>query len=347
MKSIAMRSLLWLVLPAAAWLGCSSSSPPVSSQSIDEDAGGGDAGNVTLNDGSTPGDAASEGDGSTTHDAGTSGDSGVLDDGGVVGPPPPASACDESATWGTGSLLSASTTQDDLLDSVTPDELNIAWTSGATGSKVVQYASRSTATDPFGAAQSLAANTYTADRVSLSPDGLRLVVVNADAHGFSNLSRASTADAFAAGDSGDLSNINAAVPTGASVGDPVVDASDTSFYYSLYDNGASTTTIYRSLRLTPNDPWGIGFALAVSSDLESQGSLRRRPTGISSDGRTLFFYDEVTSTERAGWINETSGSFDSFVSLGARTWAAPSGSCGKIYYSAAGTTTIDLFTATH
>jgi hypothetical protein len=320
------------------WLGCSSSSPEVSDQTID------DAGADASSDGATKSDATDAAASDATADATSSTDAG--DSGSFTGPPIGDASCNPSAAWGTGTLLAASTSTDDLLDAITPDELTIAWTEGASGARFVYYADRTSASSAFGSPQNLGQNNFTADRVALSPDGLRIVVVNADAHGFSEAKRGSRAGTFGAFSEGGFTNINADVAAGASVGDPLIGETDTQFYFSVYGT-SSTTTIYRSLRLTTSDPWGNGGALDVASGLLEVGSNRRRPTGISSDGRTLFFYDQVSSTERAAWINEGTGVFDSIVDLGARNWAAPSSSCGSLYYSSAGASSIDLFTATH
>ena len=326
-----------LALAPSAWLGCSGDNPAVSDQTVP------DSGADARGDGATrPSDA---GDGGSP-DGDAAGNTDAGGDSGVTGPLPEA-GCDPNATWSSGTRIAASTADDDLLDSITPDELSIAWTGGPSGSRVVYYADRASTSDAFGGVQSLATNQFTADRVALSPDGLRLVVVDADPTlGFSELTRTARMGAgntFASPTPGGFTNINADTG-GKSVGDPVVGSSDTSFYYSLYGSGA-TTTVYRSLRLTPADPWGGGAALNVASGLLASGSQRRRPTGISSDNITLFFFDEVSSTERAAWVNQSTGSFDTFADLGARTWAAPSTTCATLYYTSAGTSMLDLFFA--
>ncbi len=332
------------VAVASIAVGCSSSSPSVASSGSIYDSG-----IYILPDGAVVGadGAVVDRDGGTSKsDAST--DSGN-DSGAFTGPPPPASLCSASATFGTGTLLSISTSGDDILDSITPDELSIAWTQGSGSSAVVFYADRSSASSSFGTPKSFAAGQYTADRVALSPDGLRLIVVNANADlfGFSELTRAARGDAFGAPALGAYSNIDSDVPVGGTLGDPVIDSSDTAFYYSVYGVAGATKTIYRALRLLPTDPWDNGAAVNVAAAMQTSGSSRRRPTAISSDSQTIFFYDQVTSSERAGFINETTGEFDSFVDLGARLWAAPSANCGSLYYSAAGTSSVDLFVATH
>ena len=341
-----LKNRFWIFAAIAvvpcAWIGCSSSSPAISDQTVD------DAGSDSANDSPTAdgGDAAAR-DGQAS-DANANPDGSDADAGNFTGPPIGDASCSPTAVWGLGTDLTVSTATDDLLDSVTSDELSIAWTEGAAGARYVYYSDRASTSAAFGSPKNLGENTYTANRVALSPDGLSIAVVNADAHGFSEATRASRSDAFGSFSEGDFTNINADIATGASVGDPVFGETNTQFYFSIYGT-STTTTIYRSLRLTPEDPWGSAGALNVASGLLEVGTNRRQPTGISSDGRTLFFYDQVSSSERAAWINETSGQFDTFADLGTRIYAAPSGSCATLYYSATatGAPSVDLFTATH
>lgn len=350
MKRLVFASICAVPL---VWIGCSSAAPPVSSQEVGNDSGAGSDANggsdTSAASDSGASDAGSSAD-ATTRDSGHAGDD-AGDSGGVVIPPPPALCAPDGGAWGTGTLLAASTSGDDRLDSVTPDELTIAWTAGAS----IFYADRSSTSDSFGSARSVAApndvdaGTFANRRAALSPDGLRLVVVNSDGKGFSEMVRAARNGGgnpnFGAPDVGAYTNIDGDTPDGAFVDDPIVDASDTVFYYSVYGNGA-TKTIYRSFRLLPTDPWGFGAPLDVGSQLEAVGSQRRRPTGISSDDQTLFYFDETTGTEGVAWINGSTGAFDTFGDLGARLWATSSTSCGTLYYSAAGSTSLDLFAAT-
>jgi hypothetical protein len=261
-------------------------------------------------------------------------------------PPPVTPVCSQTAVWGAGTLLAISTSSDDELDSITPDALTIAWTEGTGASATLEIADRASTTDPFGAPQSLAAGQFTADRVALSPDGLRLVVVNADAQGFSELTRSArtSSSVFGAAATGSYANLNGALSSGLSYGDPVLGADDAVFYYSVY-GGSQTATIYRTARLLKGDTWPTGAALTSSTGLAAQGTLRRRPTGISSDEQTLFFFDEVMGIERAAWIDSSTGAYDAFVNLAGYRLASPVSACDALYYSAQGASSIDLFVA--
>jgi hypothetical protein len=301
-------------------------------------------------DGQAAGDGGA-GDGPAT-DAGDAGDAtggqeGGGDDAGDAGfPPPPPAVCAPSATWAAGQLLSVSTPLDDSLDAITPDELSIVWTSGTGTAAALLYADRASTSSDFGTPQTVPAGAFAVDRAALSPDGLRLVVVNSDGQGFSELTRTSRSGAFGAPAVGTYTNLDGALAPGESYGDPVLSADDHMFYYSVFGNG-ETNTIFRASRLFGGDSWPAGEAVGGASALQAQGSLRRQPTGVSSDGQTLFFWDQVSGMERSAYLDVATGSFDAFVDLGPRAMAAPSYSCNALYYSAQGASSEDLFVAGH
>jgi len=353
-SSVAIASA---VAALAGLLACSSAaSPPAADGGFGGDDASADAPVSVVESGSAA-DAANaadgRGEGSTDGQASSDAVASSMDggDSGVDGaymPPPVGAVCSQTATWGTGTLLSISTPADDELDSITADELTIAWTEGSGSSATIEIADRASNTDAFGAPQSLPAGQFTADRVSLSPDGLRLVVVNADAHGFSELTRSArtSSSAFGPAATGSYATLNGVLAPELSYGDPLLGADDAVFYYSVY-GGGQTATLYRAARLLSTDPWPAGAALAPSAGLAAQGTLRRRPTGISSDEQTLFVWDEVMGMERAAWIDMSTGAYNVFVDLASYELAAPASSCHALYYSAPGATSTDLFVVTY
>ncbi len=301
--------------------------------------------------GANGGDAAADGarvrDGSSSDEGGeTPGDGGVSADGSYM-PPPVTPVCSPTATWAPGTVLAISSAADDVLDAITPDELTIVWTEGSGGSATVEIADRAARTDPFSPPQALPAAQFTADRVAISPDGLTLVVVNADARGYSELSRAvrTSSSAFGTASTGSFANLDGALPVGASCGDPLRSADGAAFFYSVY-GGSQTATLFRTSRLLEADAWPPGAALAASTGLAAMGALRQRPTGIASDEQTLFVWDEITGTERAAWLDASTGHYDAFVDLGNRSMATTNVTCSHLYYSAPGTGSVDLFVAT-
>jgi hypothetical protein len=263
-----------------------------------------------------------------------------------MGPPRPPAVCVPSAILGTGTLIPLSSpSADDRLDSVTPDELSIAWTIGQGGATTLEYADRTDTGSAFATPQVLATGPFAIDRAALSFDGLRLVVVNADGQGFSELTRASRmppGNTFGPTTTGTYANLAGALSAGKSYGDPVLGADDASFYYSVTEStadGGATPTIFRTARIRPGDTWPSGASLPSNS-----GPLQGRPTGIASDDATLF-YTSVGGSEVAAWQNDSTGDFDTFVSLSPRVSVAPSFDCHRLYYSASGATSLDLFVA--
>jgi hypothetical protein len=363
MRTLGQGALLGCVLVWAS--GCSSQPGPAPLQ----DERPGDAGSSASTDGratdtgaAEAADAADAADGAPAARDGGGSDvetdaSGDLsepadmeagDEGVFTGPPRPPPLCHVDAGWGPGAPLDVSTPQDDALDAITPDEQTVAWSVGAGPTMMIDYADRASNTDPFGAPLTLPAGAYLADRAALSPDGLRLVVVNTDGQGFSELTRTARPGAFGSPGAGTFTNLDApgALATGERYGDPVLSADDRAFYYSVY-GGGKTATIVRTARLFAGDPWPSGFSIPAATDLQAQGLLRRRPTAVSSDQQTLFFWDEVASVERAAWLDDATGAFDVFVTLGPLAGASPDLDCGRLYYSTSGASSVDLFVSSH
>jgi hypothetical protein len=356
----------WIAVLAGAAIGCSSGPPLADSRSPSSDAGH-DAVPYPTADASTTADAAdgaadtadatranvdaddasesqsgdAEGDGSPGD--GSPGDGSPGDE--TADAPSgsavtlPGALCDAGASWGPGTPVDVAAPPGAIFQTITPDELTIAWTYDAGASVAVAWADRATTADPFGDPQTAPSGTFADDRVAISPDGLRLVVLNDDRKGFSEMTRpvrAGAGNAFGAPATGAYANFDAsgALGAGQSFGDPVLADGDGAFYYSLYD-GVQTATLYRTARLSPGDAWPLGAPISGGPDLAAQGVLRRRPTGVSSDQATLFFWDEVAGIERAAWIDAATGAFDSFVDLGARAGAVPNAACDRLYYAPA------------
>ncbi len=322
------------------------------------DAGGGTEGGAAG--GGTDGGAGGDATGMGGAAEGGGADAGREDAGGPSGPPLPGPVCSQTAIWGAGTELAISSSSlDNSLGAITPDELTIAWTIGTGSSAMIAYADRAAETDAFGTPQTLSAASFADDRVAISADGLRLVVVNGDRQGFSEMTRTArmgTGNTFGAPSVGSYSNFAGTLATTTQAfGDPVLSADDEAFYYSLYGRPGQLNTVARSTRLLPSDAWPVGALLPTSSVLEEEQEevlLRRRPTAISSDDQTLFYWDEVSGTERATWLDTSTGVFTGFVDLGARQGANPNTACNRLYYSDApagassdGSATLDLFVA--
>jgi hypothetical protein len=316
-----------LAVLALSWAGCTDNGG--------QNDGGGDA----------PSDGPQQNDG---------GGSDATTDADVVVPP----TCNVTMQWQAGTKVSLSTTQPDLFGAITPDELTIAW---MTAAGKVLYADRAKATDAFGAPQTLTAG-IALDRVALSPDGLTMIVVPTNRNTLAQTTRGSRGSVFSStldlapfasldplsqeGDAG-------TTPSHGSFADPMLSEDGQFLYYS--QTGIFTLTMCESYRKTGDtSPWGQGRNLqeAQLSAPDTSG-VHMIPTGMSSDGLTLFFWDGVAKTERAAFRDNalTNNTYKQFLTLGATYRnAAPVGSCGRIYFcdgpgSGDGGADLDLFFA--
>jgi hypothetical protein len=257
----------------------------------------------------------------------------------------PSPVCAPGATWSAGSSLSVSVPAGGELAAVTADELTIAWVSGSPAAAVVRYADRAHASDAFGAPSTLPTSAQGAalDRVALSADGLRLGVVRGDRRGFVEFTRPDRSAAFTEQGEGTFANVNQladAFTTGMAFGDPVLAPDDHHFFFSIY-GGSEAVTLQATMRVFAGESWGMPVGLD-GPELEVQGTHRRRATGVSPDNLTLFFWDEVTGTERAGYRGDGFSTFTVFVDLGDRAGAAPNAACDALYYFTTSGGSVDL-----
>lgn len=318
-------------------------------------AGGGAAnGGGEGNEAGQAGSSSSAGAGSSMGGAGEGGAAGASSAGSSMGGMPepippvgPTPLCVQGAAFGAGTIVSLSAAGDDLLQSITPDELTIAWRNGDD----FFIAERADATASFGpplevlgGAQFLA--------ISLRADG-RLLAAVTESLTVVTMSRleaqAFDAATAAPGDFETFNNTLAGSPEPNKVlTDAVLNANDSSFYYSYFSE--SDPRIGPSLRESRRDGGTWSFSsLRLGALLEGTPTKRRIPTGVSSDDLTLFYRDEVEGDFRAAWRVNTQVPFDHAepVSLGTGTRAAaPSADCSKLYFSANGAADLDLFVST-
>jgi hypothetical protein len=306
--------------------------------------------------GGTGGAAAAGGASGLTESGGSSpnlfaGASGAQESGGSAGvgsagaseAGAPATLCSMTSGWGPSLTLAISTAADDFLGSLTPDELSLAWTTSDGGALQIEYADRPSLADPFGPARILS-GAFAQDRAALSPDGLKLVLVNADRRGFTQYTRSLRTEDFGNPGSGPLASYAPdLLPSGHSLADPVLAPDNKTFIYSEYGSGV-VDTVHQSKRLFDGDPWSPGNVLGAV-ELQASGTDRRRPTGISADGRTLFFWDDTSAHERAGFFSLERAQFSRFVDLGQLRGAEPNAACTRLYFSGPGQSSLELMVA--
>jgi hypothetical protein len=257
-------------------------------------------------------------------------------------PPPPIDGgegvCTQAPTVGAPTLVASASSggADDLFGAITPDELTIAWMSVTAPDYKIYYADRDSPSEPFLAAKPLVASGdyYANDRIAMSPDGLRIVFVRSDRKGLGEFVRTvrknpffeEPTDAAFAG----INGLGAMLPANEYLGDPVVAPDDLTFFFSRYGGGI-THTVYESRRNGPVT-WPLGTPHPESS-LSVVDGQRRYPTGISSDLRTLFYFDEPTGKEHMAVRATVADDFDRFIGLGAQSGAQPNLACNVLYFS--------------
>ena len=264
------------------------------------------------------------------------------------GPGLPASMlCSPSAEWGPAQTVPI-TDGDDTIPAITADERTIPWFRVGGPSAELLVADRASADVPFGDPLAVAPpDGMFGTGAALSPDGLELVVVSSDARGLTALVRPSRGEPFATAAPGSqaelaLSPLNATLGTMAAdvtVADPVLSSSGNLLLYSgVAPEGA---TMHAATR----DGKGV-FAAGVAlpdCELRTHGHGKsRRPTGMSADGLTLFYFDEVRDSARQAFRASPAAPFSVFVDLGPRIGVQTNAACDAIYssHSTAGTTEI-------
>jgi hypothetical protein len=223
------------------------------------------------------------------------------------------------------------TADDDLMGSITPDEMHIAW---MTPDGTVRYADRSAPGMVFGQYETLPATPgyFALDRAAFAPGGLELITVATDRKTFGVFTRADGLTPFAgAPDTAPFAALVAKLGANDKLGDPVVSYDGKTLVYSVF--GSAPVTIQVATRPDPKSAWTPVGPLDAAADLQAVGNARRRPTGVSSDLRTLFYWDEVKSTEMAAWRPSVAAPFDTWNDLGPIFGATPGNNCAGLYYS--------------
>jgi len=272
-----------------------------------------------------PSDAKADGKGS---DAGGS-DVGLTSDT-SANPPEGGVLCNIQETWGAPTtVLTTAAADQTIFGAVTPDELTLAWTSTTGGVVTAWYADRASTSDAFGTPQSLASSfgSLSFDRVSLSGDGLRIVGLAASGTSFVAAQRASRPGAFATDDGSEFTGL---APEGKTYNyaTPLLSGDDAFFLY-IVTSSTDDHVLYES---TGGPPWTPGAFLSPT-ELERVGTQYRRPTGMSADDLTLFYWDETTTTEGIAFRAAPGQDFSLFANIGPLTDAVPTASCSRIYYS--------------
>ncbi len=276
------------------------------------------------------GDAGDENGSGGSADAGAGGDQ----PGTVVTVEP--GACSETAKWASPVTLNGVSTAHEKLLSLTLDELDIAFSRDG----ALYRAHRAAASADFGTAAAVTLPTgYDASSgVALSNDGLTLIVVSTDGTAFSSVSRGTRdADFGATADDSAFAGLNArSVQTLEHYAAPVLSLDGKTLVFSGFTPGADGLAVVYESTLS-NGIWSMpnNLSAQISDFDDGTGAKRKLPTGLSSDRRTLFYFDEGTGTEIARFRDRPDAPLYDHVDLGALAGAAPNAKCDRIYYTTA------------
>ena len=356
-----MRRLTCTAIGAVLYLGaaCSSSSgghaPALGDGGASADAGAGGS-YAGKSSGGAAGHKAGTNSGGATGEAGDPSDGGAdaVHEGGAGGEPEGMiipvlpSACSESADWSaTVPLVGVSTNATERLLSITADELDVVFVR----SNTLLRAHRDAATASFGSGNAInvpAGYTMSAG-AALSADGMTLVLVGTDGQSFGALKRTARNVAFGAvADAAPFSAIAArAVQTMEHLAYPVLSPDGKSFVFVGYtpepvggfpDGVEGTSIVYESV--LAGEVWAMPNNLSHEI-FDGTSAARPLPSALSSDSRTLFYFDEATNKQVARFRDRPDAPLYTAVDLGVRVGAVPNAGCDVVYYTSGGNVLFD------
>lgn len=244
-------------------------------------------------------------------------------------PPKVMTRCALAPVFGDALPISVDSGAGARLIAVTPDELTVVWSSdGAAGPRFF-FADRSAVDEGYGPATQVLTDDSV---VGLSPDGLRLVTLSPSGTDYGELSREVRGYDFALPSATEFARINSAASAGGVVyRDCVISADDRTLLYTALTANSEEFPIRIATR-SGSEPWPVGTPIS-RCELQRHGNLIRHPTGLSSDGLTLFFFDPDRKHARAGFRPNADADFSYFVELEGVGRSGVNESCTALYYS--------------
>ncbi|MES1178314.1 MAG: hypothetical protein ABUL62_28595 [Myxococcales bacterium] len=346
-------SALGVTLVVAA--ACSSGSDvhaPAVGDGGSSNAGAGGTRLPTAGNAGASGRAAIAGKPGSSDDAGqggTANEGGAVGEGGEAGLEPgtvvvvPASACSETAKWKSPSPLGGvSGAGVERLLSITADELDVLFVRDGS----VLLAHRTKANADFGTASEVTIPTDydVTPGAALSADGKTLVLVAKSGQAFAALSRASRTAAFAA--TPDVSPFYAlnqrAIQTMEHYAAPVLSPDGSSLIYTGFtpepeqgfpEGVEGVSRVYESQ--WANKAWQMPESVS-DGFFDGTTAARPLPSGLSSDSRTLFYFDEKTMKQAARFRDRPDAPLNVVIDLGSRAGAVPNAGCDVLYYTSGG-----------
>jgi len=222
------------------------------------------------------------------------------------------------------------------LATITWDELTMAWTTSTAGKVSVHYSDRASKDADFTVDNVLpdTLGPFGEDKVALTADGLTLLLVTADHKTVRQVTRSARGGTFD-GAKAVTSPFARLVGTG-SEGGPAKELTDLVlskdgkwlFYTDLLKTSGASMML--SIRLG-DGTWDFPNPITDKA-LTTSGTSRRRPSGLSADTLTLFYFDEVTATSWAASRSPVGAVFTSFAQFSPTgTRAVPTDACDRVY----------------
>jgi hypothetical protein len=219
---------------------------------------------------------------------------------------------------------------DVTLLAMTHDELSVAFVTGGAPDQVLYVADRSASNGAFSEQQVTIPAGYYAERgASFSSDGTRLILVKQDNTGFGELTRAERGEAFGAeADETRFAYLNMlSATTGQKLGWPVATADDEALYFvSIF---CSSHVEYSQIE---NGVFKLGQPIDEFTLGGPEGEFKLL-TGIASDERAIFFFDQASGQSQALFRQDDGAPFYDPVDLGQRQGVAPNADCTRVYSS--------------
>ncbi|HRG95954.1 MAG TPA: hypothetical protein PLR99_06890, partial [Polyangiaceae bacterium] len=237
-------------------------------------------------------------------------------------PGPP--VCPPGATWSDPQpVLPPGVGVGEAFGALSLDELHLlTFTAADGGAAEPRVWDRASATEPFALSTPLGFP-YDVDGLGLSPDGLRVV---GTVGGLPRLQvRAAVGGAFGAPTTGEFRfDLE-----GDRLRAPVLGPSGT-LWFGRVAPSAGTPAI--ALMVLSGGLYQRGH-LVDGTDLQARDGRTLAPTGVSSDLRVLFYYDETARLARVAIRPAPGCVFTSFADLGPRPNAQPNGACTALTYA--------------
>jgi hypothetical protein len=237
--------------------------------------------------------------------------------------------CDRAAAWsGEQALANVSTPDaDERLLAMTHDALTIVFSRD----DALLVADRQSASADFGEPVVLTLpEPYTHLRgVALQDDGLSVIVVESEGKLFADMTRAARTGAFAgAAKSSRFETLAESSRQFGQLSSPVL-APDGSLYFT--EIGPSTSRVRRSVLSADGTYFESPGELLDTVSLGGNDGLSKLVQSVSSDERTLFFFDEALGHTVGLWNSSPGGPFTEPTEFPELVSAFSDGACSHLY----------------